>query len=722
MNAKTILAAFLLATAGATTCSADGGSFQWNKGAEGNWNDPEKWRVLSGTGEFPQSADDVAHMFLSPAVIDLDDGSYTINEFNFGADNMNVELKNGSLTAAKVTFKNGISLKLSDATFDSNVDFNAGNYTLELTGNSTFIPSVYHYGLGVGTLNVHDGDVTIKKIWLRSCADGVPCVYAFDTANVTVTDEISLEHGSAKITLSGSTITTPKVTLGNGRESFDVVFNLTLAKGETPITTDALVINEATSKNSNNPDPFSFNVDARALDALGTYPLIKATKTTKSTTKEIVFTVQAPDEMLGTVVCDATGVNLVLELDPDWTGPHKIHVGDAGIVTKEPTCEEPGELTHHCVKCGIALTSDEIPALGHDCEWTVVANPTETAEGKEQNVCRRCGKSDGSREIPQLPSDRTPDAAATTYTWNAAGGNVAWAAVNDWTASASPSFGYPDSINYAVAKFDDDTTVDLGGDEFAANKITLAGGKALTVRNGTLKLKDHNLMLTAGARLTLDGVDFKSEKQAVNSSFLVANNNAGTLEMVNDATMDCPIQFNAWGAGADSHVIVRDGASSIKSMTYNTSTPDNFVSVANGSLSVEELASGGDASKLQLSVDNGAFAATALNIATKKFADFRMSVKPGASLKKTPGIAFGGAVDFNQLTKWNLVIDATQADCGTYKVLSAANLTDAWLEGAKDKITLDFVASKTREAQLFVKDGELVLKIRNLSGFQILVR
>lgn len=49
---------------------------------------------------------------------------------------------------------------------------------------------------------------------------------------VSVTDQINLAHGSATVTLENSTITMPTLTLGsgNGSDSFDVVFNLTLTR------------------------------------------------------------------------------------------------------------------------------------------------------------------------------------------------------------------------------------------------------------------------------------------------------------------------------------------------------------------------------------------------------------------------------------------------------------------------------------------------------------
>ena len=81
----------------------------------------------------------------------------------------------------------------------------------------------------------------------------------------------------------------------------------------------------------------------------------------------------------GTRVCNVCGSNYVggkaghidenndniCDRDPE----HKLcaedsHIWDDGVVTKEPTCPEAGEMTYTCTACGETKT-EEIPALGH---------------------------------------------------------------------------------------------------------------------------------------------------------------------------------------------------------------------------------------------------------------------------------------------------------------------------------------------------------------------
>lgn len=69
----------------------------------------------------------------------------------------------------------------------------------------------------------------------------------------------------------------------------------------------------------------------------------------------------------------------------------KGHTLDEGIVTKEPTCTEPGERTCTCTTCGETVV-EEIPALGHDYEETTVA-PTCEDMGYTKLACTRCGDS-----------------------------------------------------------------------------------------------------------------------------------------------------------------------------------------------------------------------------------------------------------------------------------------------------------------------------------------
>ncbi len=69
-------------------------------------------------------------------------------------------------------------------------------------------------------------------------------------------------------------------------------------------------------------------------------------------------------------------------------------------VTTEETCTADGVLTYSCNTCDNTYT-EPIPALGHaPSNWITVAEPTETTEGKQQKVCRRCGEVAEEETLP----------------------------------------------------------------------------------------------------------------------------------------------------------------------------------------------------------------------------------------------------------------------------------------------------------------------------------
>lgn len=74
------------------------------------------------------------------------------------------------------------------------------------------------------------------------------------------------------------------------------------------------------------------------------------------------------------------------------------------VSNNDATCEENGTKTGTCSKCGKENTiTDKNSALGHDYEWKVVKEPTDEVEGKEQQICKRCGKVGLERPIAMLP-------------------------------------------------------------------------------------------------------------------------------------------------------------------------------------------------------------------------------------------------------------------------------------------------------------------------------
>lgn len=76
------------------------------------------------------------------------------------------------------------------------------------------------------------------------------------------------------------------------------------------------------------------------------------------------------------------------------------HNWDEGVITVEPGCETEGEKTFTCDKCGESYT-EAIDAHGHDWEWVIDKEATETEAGEKHEECKTCGavKSEGT-EIP----------------------------------------------------------------------------------------------------------------------------------------------------------------------------------------------------------------------------------------------------------------------------------------------------------------------------------
>ena len=73
-----------------------------------------------------------------------------------------------------------------------------------------------------------------------------------------------------------------------------------------------------------------------------------------------------------------------------YTPPAHTHTWDAGVVTEEPTCTEPGVKTYTCTTCG-ATRTESIPALGHAWgAYTVTKHAVNGNNGEKTRTCTRC--------------------------------------------------------------------------------------------------------------------------------------------------------------------------------------------------------------------------------------------------------------------------------------------------------------------------------------------
>ena len=90
--------------------------------------------------------------------------------------------------------------------------------------------------------------------------------------------------------------------------------------------------------------------------------------------------------------------------EPPTEPPHShSHAeGDPGLVIKEASCTEDGQIQFTCVGCG-EVYYETVPALGHAWgEWQEVTPATYESTGLRKRVCSRCGATE-TQEIPSIP-------------------------------------------------------------------------------------------------------------------------------------------------------------------------------------------------------------------------------------------------------------------------------------------------------------------------------
>ena len=116
-----------------------------------------------------------------------------------------------------------------------------------------------------------------------------------------------------------------------------------------------------------------------------------------------------------------------------YTPPAHTHTWDAGAVTKEPTCTEPGVKTYTCTTCG-ATRTESIPALGHAWgAYTVTKHAVNGNNGEKTRTCTRCNTTESAPLLYKfylgIKSGSTVDMTVgedytAVFTMPAAGGTV----------------------------------------------------------------------------------------------------------------------------------------------------------------------------------------------------------------------------------------------------------------------------------------------------------
>lgn len=89
------------------------------------------------------------------------------------------------------------------------------------------------------------------------------------------------------------------------------------------------------------------------------------------------------------------------------------HIWNAGVITKNASCEEEGILTYTCNICGTQKT-EKLPATGHNYQNKITPATTKK-QGKIINQCLTCGKVMEQTVIPQI---KKITLSKTSYTYN----------------------------------------------------------------------------------------------------------------------------------------------------------------------------------------------------------------------------------------------------------------------------------------------------------------
>ena len=116
-----------------------------------------------------------------------------------------------------------------------------------------------------------------------------------------------------------------------------------------------------------------------------------------------------------------------------YTPPAHTHTWDAGVVTEEPTCTEPGVKTYTCTTCG-ATKTETTPALGHAWgAYTVTKHAVNGNNGEKTRTCTRCNTTESAPLLYKfylgIESGSTVDMTVgedytAVFTMPAAGGKV----------------------------------------------------------------------------------------------------------------------------------------------------------------------------------------------------------------------------------------------------------------------------------------------------------
>lgn len=92
------------------------------------------------------------------------------------------------------------------------------------------------------------------------------------------------------------------------------------------------------------------------------------------------------------------GTSMIISSEP--ISDYCAHKWDSGVVTKDATCTEKGEIAYTCTVCG-EKRIEETEASGHEWgEWQTVQEATCTEQGTKERTCSRCSET----EMEKVPA------------------------------------------------------------------------------------------------------------------------------------------------------------------------------------------------------------------------------------------------------------------------------------------------------------------------------
>lgn len=128
------------------------------------------------------------------------------------------------------------------------------------------------------------------------------------------------------------------------------------------------------------------------------------------------YAVDVVFDTVGGATSNAAGEDVAMTVAAGTVTVACNHAWDAGVVTTEPGCETEGVKTFTCSKCGETKT-EAIKATGHDWNWVIDKEATETEDGVKHEECSKCGakRNEGTKIDKTGNLDDVPETGDVTY-------------------------------------------------------------------------------------------------------------------------------------------------------------------------------------------------------------------------------------------------------------------------------------------------------------------